>query len=136
MARTSDPRARLLNYEKQYALLLERLSGIGFIWPGSIQRRMLTCGKPKCACHDDPQARHGPYIYWTTKKRSKTVSKLLSTEEADLYKEWIDNRKQLEKIVMQMKNVSQRAAAAIEQTLRTTAATKPTKAKKIRKRSA
>ncbi len=110
MARSSDPTARLADYKRQYEQLASRVPDLGFIWPGSISRRMMTCGKPSCACHSDPEARHGPYIYWTTKKASKTVGKLLSPEEAELYEEWIANRKQLEAIVREMKALSRRAA--------------------------
>ena len=112
MARSSDPTTRLAHYKQQYQQLASRMSDLGFIWPGSISRRMMTCGKPSCACHSDPEARHGPYIYWTTKKASKTVGKLLGPEEAELYEEWIANRKQLEDIVRQMKALSRRAVSA------------------------
>ena len=134
MARATDPNSRLNDYNKQYQQLIARLSDIGFIWPGSIQRRMMTCGKPSCACHSDPEARHGPYLYWTTKKASKTVGKLLTPEEADLYDEWIGNRKKLEAIVRQMKALSQRAASAAIKTRAPTAKRK-TRTRKTPKRS-
>ncbi len=134
MARAADPNSRLDNYNKQYQQLTARLSGLGFIWPGSIQRRMMMCGKPSCACHSDPKARHGPYLYWTTKKASKTVGKLLTPEEADLYEEWIANRKELEAIVCQMKALSRRATTAAIKT-RTPTAKRKTHTPKTPKRS-
>lgn len=101
--------ARMQAYKKAYRKLNEQLLDISFIWQGSVQRRMLTCGKTGCACQIDPKARHGPYAYWTRKENQKTVSKLLTPEESDLYEEWIENRRQLERIVHEMQKLSRRA---------------------------
>lgn len=109
MAYAKNPGKRLEAYMERHRELTAKLSGIGFIWPGNIQRRYITCGKPYCACRKDPKARHGPYAYWTSKEDKKTVSKLLSSEEADLLEEWIENRRKLEKIVSQMKDLSRKA---------------------------
>ena len=100
---------RLKAYMNKHQKLTANLSEIGFIWPGNIQRRYITCGKPYCACHKDPKARHGPYAYWTSKEDKKTLSRLLKPEEADLLEEWIENRRKLETIVRQMKELSQKA---------------------------
>jgi len=104
------PVKKLYEYLKAYFNKQQKLAGklqeIGFIWPGNIQRRYLTCGKPYCACRKDPKARHGPYAYWTSKEDKKTVSRLLKPEEADLLEEWIENRRKLKTIVRQMKGLS------------------------------
>jgi hypothetical protein len=84
MAKRTDPTRRLHEYQQQYRALTAHLADIGFIWPGSINRLKLRCGKPTCVCHKDPQARHGPYPYWTSKKNQKTISRLLDPEEAEL----------------------------------------------------
>ena len=99
---------RMQRYQDKHQQLSAGLSEIGFIWPGNIQRRYLTCGKPNCRCRKDPEARHGPYAYWTSKEANKTVSRLLSSEEADLLEEWIENRRKLEAIVREMKKLSQK----------------------------
>ena len=67
----------LERFQSQYRSLTTQLAEIGFIWGGSVQSQWLTCGTPGCACHGDPQARHGPYIYWTSKVAGRTVSRLL-----------------------------------------------------------
>jgi len=71
----------------------------------------LTCGKPGCSCATDPSARHDPYAYWTSKEANKTVSRLLSPEEAELLEEWIENRRELETVVRNMKKLSQKSLA-------------------------
>jgi len=99
---------RMEAYQEKYRKITAKLSDIGFIWPGHIQRRYLTCGKPNCVCHHDPEARHGPYAYWTSKETGKTVSRMLRPEEADLLEQWIVNRRELEAVVRQMKGLSKK----------------------------
>lgn len=45
--------------------------------------------------------------------KGKTVSRLLTTEEALLYKEWISNRKRLNQTVKEMLEVSREVAAIL-----------------------
>ena len=104
----SSPKS-LADYERENRDLAERLSRIGFLWPGSINHRYLKCGKPRCACRKDPEARHGPYTYWSTKKAGKTLSRKLSVHEAQLIEQWIANRQELKQIVDRMMAVSQQA---------------------------
>lgn len=93
--------------------LTARLSQLGYIWHGTVVRRRLTCGKPSCACKQDPDARHGPYIYWTTKVAGKTVSRLLTPSEASLYEEWIDNRRELDNAIADLRQLSAKAASIL-----------------------
>ncbi len=48
-------------YERQYDALKAELQTLGFIGQGSVSTRRMTCGRPACRCHIDPEARHGPY---------------------------------------------------------------------------
>ena len=104
---------QLHGYEAQRDRLTAELSHVGFIWHGSVNRRRLTCGRAGCKCHDSPDSRHGPYAYWTTKVGGKTVSRLLTPEEADLYEQWIENRRRIEATVAELKIVSEKAARII-----------------------
>jgi hypothetical protein len=99
---------RLLQFRENHRHLAETLAGVGFIWPGSLQRRLLTCGKPQCVCHRDRERRHGPYWYWTSKREGKTISCKLSQEEVDIIRPWIDNRRQIELTLRQMLQISRR----------------------------
>ena len=73
----------------------------------------ITCGRPACRCHIDPVARHGPYHYWTRKARGKTVGLKLTEDELGLYREWIENNRELERLVKEMRRVSSRVLALI-----------------------
>ena len=106
-------RAALRRYEEQYDALKAELQTLGFVGQGSVHTRRITCGRATCRCHDDPDARHGPYHYWTRKARGKTVGLKLTEDELVLYREWIENNRKLERLVKEMRHLSSRALALI-----------------------
>jgi len=118
MAGPKQLKKRLESYERAYRELAGKLAQVGYLWNGSVTRQKLTCGKKTCACHKDPLRRHGPYAYWTTKVKGRTVSRLLRPEEADLYEEWIRNRRKLEGIRQKMLAISKKVAPLILKELR------------------
>jgi len=75
------------------------LAGIDLALPGSIEVRRTRCGKPNCRCQTDPAARHGPYIVWTRKVNAGTVTKVLTEEQLRDYRGWLDNARQLRRLV-------------------------------------
>ncbi len=105
--------AALRRYEEQYDALKAELQTLGFVGQGSVHTRRITCGRATCRCHDDPDARHGPYHYWTRKARGKTVGLNLTEDELVLYREWIENNRKLERLVKEMRHLSSRALALI-----------------------
>lgn len=100
---------QLLQWQQRYAKLKQELQSVGFVCVGSLQTRFLECGTASCRCHQDPANRHGPYHYWTRKVQGKTIAVLLSPEEAEFYREWIQNNRQLDHLVREMRRVSARA---------------------------
>jgi hypothetical protein len=102
-------RKTLEDYEREHRQLAQRLARLGFLWPGSINRRLIRCGNPTCACHNNPQARHGPYTYWTTKKEGKTISRKLPAVEAELLTRWVENRREIKNITDQMMRLAKEA---------------------------
>jgi len=111
--------SRLERYQRTYralaAELAAELSTVGFISPGSVVVRYTSCGKPGCRCQGDPPQRHGPYHQWSRAVTGKTVSRRLDEHQAGLYRDWIANRRRLEKIITKMEQTS---AAAAELLLR------------------
>ena len=101
--------SRLERYENQYRELLDQLRDLGFVSPGSVVLRETSCGKPGCKCTADPPRRHGPYYQWTKKVKGKTVSRQLSPAEAELFQEWIANRRQLQRVTRDLERVSAKA---------------------------
>jgi hypothetical protein len=51
---------------------------------GSVVKQYMFCGKASCACHRDPQKKHGPYYYLSYKEggqsRYKYLGKATSAE--------------------------------------------------------
>lgn len=86
--------------------LAAELATVGFISPGSVVSRYTSCGKPGCRCQADPPHRHGPYYQWSRAVAGKTVSRRLTEAEAELYRNWIANRRRLEQIIAQMEQTS------------------------------
>jgi len=111
--------SRLERYQRTYralaAELAAELATVGFISPGSVVVRHTSCGKPGCRCQAEPPQRHGPYHQWSRALAGKTVSRRLNQHQAELYRDWIANRRRLEKIITKMEQTS---AAAAELLLR------------------
>ena len=50
---------------------------------GSVSERTVKCGKPGCACAEDPEARHGPYVSLVRVVGGKTESRWVAPEQAE-----------------------------------------------------
>lgn len=112
MARKLSPQQlekRLGECQERYARIKARIRDVGFICEGSLVERWTTCGKANCRCAGDPPQRHGPYHQLTWKERGKTVTRRLTPNEAQLYKDWTSNRRELEGLLQQMREVSREA---------------------------
>jgi hypothetical protein len=57
---------------------------------GAVSKRFMKCGTPGCRCHEDPNARHGPYYILSREVDKKKHSRYLSEEQAALAKEQIE----------------------------------------------
>ena len=104
---------RLADYQRRYQELADQLGEIGFIAAGSITSRHTRCANPNCRCHAGQP--HGPYWQWTAKINGKTVTKRLTSDQAQRYQRWIDNDRQLRAIIKQMRQTADRATALILQ---------------------
>jgi hypothetical protein len=84
------------------AEIAAEIAALGFALPGSLVERRGRCGKPYCRCHTDPTKLHGPYLSWTRKVNNKTVTRSVSAEEADRYREWMGNARRLRQLVAEL----------------------------------
>lgn len=99
---------RLQRCRRDYEAIKARLTEVGFICEGSLAELYTSCGNPNCRCRD-PDQRHGPYWQLTWKQAGKTITRRLSAQDAALYREWIANRRQLEAVLEQMRDLSREA---------------------------
>lgn len=117
---------RLEQHELAYRALAQELADelatVGFISQGSVVSRYTSCGKPTCKCQGEPPQRHGPYYQWSRALAGKTETRRLTEAQADLYRDWIANRRRIEGIIARMEQAS---AAAGDLLLRQAAPTKP-----------
>lgn len=81
-----------------------------FALPGSITERMTRCGKPTCRCRADPPQLHGPYLQWTRTEAGKTVTRLLTPEQADRYQAWIDTTRRLRELLRDLEDLGVQTA--------------------------
>jgi hypothetical protein len=112
MTERRPSQAQLKRISADYEAAKARLAEVGFTCEGSLIERYTTCNNPNCRC-SDPEQRHGPYWQLSWKQAGKTVSKLLSAEDAALYQEWIANRRRLEHALAQMRDLSRQAGEHI-----------------------
>jgi hypothetical protein len=113
MSESAARTEQLADYQRQYRKLVAQLAEIGFIASGTVIERSTRCGTPGCRCHADPPQLHGPYHQWTTKVAGKTITRRLTSQQAALYREWIDNNRRLRRLVTQMRQISAQAAELI-----------------------
>ncbi len=87
--------------------IISALGDIDYALPGSVTRRMMRCGSPRCArCKTDPPELHGPYLQWSRKVGGKTTSKLLTPEQLARYQPWLDNARQLHALVTELETLT------------------------------
>jgi len=86
--------------------IMAEIAKIGLCLPGSLVERTTRCGTPSCRCHTDPSRRHGPYPSWTRRVDGKTVTRTLSTEQAERYKPLFDNSRRLRALIAELEELS------------------------------
>ncbi|MGH3193100.1 MAG: DUF6788 family protein [Streptosporangiaceae bacterium] len=89
--------------------LAAAIAQIGFTATGTMLQVRTVCGSPGCACHADPDKRHGPYWQHTRKISNKTITRRLTPDQAALYAEWISNERALRDLLARMQQLSDQA---------------------------
>jgi hypothetical protein len=78
--------AQTERHAQRFQELKRGLDQLEYFCKGTVLKRMMKCGKAACACHSDPDKRHGPYFELTYKANGKTVNVKLTPEAAPLYR--------------------------------------------------
>jgi hypothetical protein len=82
--------------ERRYRKLSEKLAGTGPILQGTITERAIA----------RENRTYGPYYQWTFKREGKTVTVNLSAGQAGLFQKALDNNRELENTVKEMRELS------------------------------
>jgi hypothetical protein len=108
------PRPALLGAPAQgFHLAQQELQKLDYFLKGTVLKRMMKCGQPRCACHSDPAQRHGPYFEWTYKVKGKTVNVKLSPRAAPLYQAATKQNRKLKTVLARMERLSRTALARL-----------------------
>jgi hypothetical protein len=101
--------ALLARYAHNFAGLKQELEKVTYFCKGTVLKRMMKCGQQRCACHQDPAKRHGPYFEWTYKEKGKTVNRRLRPEDAPIYEAATEQYRKLHSVLKRMEQVSRNA---------------------------
>jgi len=102
---SSGAEAKLAKLRQDYEAAKAKIQALGYVLPGTVQKRQYRCGKPNCRCVTEGIL-HGPYYQWTRKVSGKTVNINLDTESTKKVKEWIQNNRNLRKLCRRLEKAS------------------------------
>jgi hypothetical protein len=104
--RPAQRNASLERHTQRFRELRRSLDQIGFFCKGTVLKRMMKCGKARCACASDASKRHGPYYELTYKANGKTVNVKLSNKAAPLYKAAAQQYRKLKSLLNRLDKLS------------------------------
>jgi len=96
---------RLAKLRQDYQRTKAQIQALGYVIPGTVQKRLYRCGKPNCCCVKENRL-HGPYYQWTRKVGGKTVNINLDPQSATRVKEWIQNNRKLRQLCRYLEKTS------------------------------
>ena len=105
-ARPTPRNASSERHTQRFFEVRRDLAEIDVFCKGTVLRRMMKCGKARCACASDATKRHGPYYELTYKANGKTVNVKLSTEAAPLYKAAAQQYRKLKSLLNRLDKLS------------------------------
>jgi len=97
--------------ENRLEKIKKELCSFELLAPGRLRTTFMKCGNPKCACHQDKDARHGPYHLWDRKVGTKLTSKMVSDATNKKIINWIKERKKIENLLNEVISLSQEIIA-------------------------
>ncbi len=111
--RTSRRDALIQRDEQRFQMLKRELDQLAYFCKGTVLKRRMKCGQPRCACHRDPSKRHGPYFEWTYKVRGKTTNVRLHPEVAPIYLAASQQYRKLKSLLTRMERLSRAGLARL-----------------------
>jgi hypothetical protein len=102
---SKDNEHRLAQLQQAYQAAKAQIQTLGYVIPGSVQKRRYRCGKPNCRCVLEGLL-HGPYYQWTRKVGGKTINLNLDPQSAHLVKQWIQNNRRLRQLCRRLERIS------------------------------
>ena len=94
-------------YAQRFRALKQEFQQLEYFCKGTLLKRMMKCGKPQCACRQDPAKRHGPYFEWTYKAKGKTVNVKLTRELMPMFRAASHQYRKLRSLLNRLETLSQ-----------------------------
>jgi hypothetical protein len=92
----------------QIEAIRKELSALEYVCSGTLARRMMQCGQPRCRCKTDPVARHGPYYLWGHMKGGKLVNRMIPANKAPAMRRAIANYRKAKKLLLAWEAATER----------------------------
>ena len=105
--RRPQPTATLERYARRFRDLKREFQQLEYFCKGTLLKRMMKCGKAQCACRQDPDKRHGPYLEWTYKAKGKTVNVKLTPEVMPMFRAASQQYRRLKSLLDRLEKLSQ-----------------------------
>jgi hypothetical protein len=104
----STPRTTIPDrYAQRFRALKQEFQQLEYFCKGTLLKRMMKCGKPQCACRQDPAKRHGPYFEWTYKAKGKTVNVKLTRDVMPMFRAASHQYRKLRSLLNRLETLSQ-----------------------------
>ena len=100
--------------ERRRRQIAAEIAELGLCLPGSLVERMTRCGSARCRCHSDPGQLHGPYPSWIRKAGAKTITRTLTSAQAERYRPLFDNTRRLRQLTSELETLSARVVEQAE----------------------
>ena len=96
-------RKAVAELKRRHRALARRLARTGLILQGTITPRTLVRPDPQAPARSKT---YGPYYQWTFKRAGKTVTVNLSAAQAKVFQKAINQHREMEKIIGEMRRLS------------------------------
>ena len=90
----------------------QEFASLGDLRPGSLTRRFLQCGKPRCRCQRDGATGHGPYWSLTFKVQGKTVTRSIPKTAVERTRAQIAEHRRFRALAAELVEVSEQLCQA------------------------
>jgi hypothetical protein len=100
--------------EQRLHEVLDEMSHIGAVLPGSISERTTRCQRQGCHCRGDPVVLHGPYATWTWRLGGSPLTRTLTTDQSARLRRYSEAHRRLKQLVSELERLSLQLIAETE----------------------
>ena len=91
---------------RRHQQIQAELAQIGIALPGSLTDRTTRCQRAGCHCHASPPILHGPYPTWTRKAGARSITRTLTTEDAERLRPYFAAHRRLRQLITELEAIS------------------------------